>query len=126
MVAILKLKQACYSKGSSYILIRALFLNSVLKSNFVPRIGDNTVAVGCLFGRVCRFTSETAELIELKYVGSFLLVWGCFLGYKFSRSIHQFTGNKKSQGNKMSICQTAKPIELKFCGKLPVGPGRLT
>ena len=25
----------------------------------------------------------------------------------------------------MSICETAKPIELKFCGKLPVGPGRV-
>ena len=26
--------------------------------------------------------------------------------------------------NRMSsICETAKPIELKFCGKLPAGPG---
>ena len=61
---------------------------------------------------------------------------GKVLGQKNSGSIHRFAGNPGKTGfysslyitlyyrNRMSsICETAKPIDLKFCGKLLLGPG---
>ena len=61
---------------------------------------------------------------------------GKVIGKKYFGSIHRFAGNPGKTGfysslyitlyyrNRMSsICETAKPIEMKFCGKLPLGPG---
>ena len=58
------------------------------------------------------------------------------LGQKLSVSVHRFVRNPEKTGfyssiyitfyyrNRMSsLCETGKPNELKFCGKLPVGPG---
>ena len=61
---------------------------------------------------------------------------GKVLGQKGSGSIYRFAGNPGKNGfysslyitlyyrNRISsICKTAKPIEMKFCGKIPLGPG---
>ena len=69
-------------------------------------------------------------------ISCFRLGPGKVLGLKFSRSVHGFAGNPGKTGFyssiyitlyyrniMLSICETGKPIELKFSGKLPVGPG---
>ena len=85
---------------------------------------------------LCRFTSETAEPIELRFGGNLPLGPAVVLGYKLSGSVHGFAGNPGKTDfyssiyltlyyrKKMSsIYEMAKPIKLKFCKELPLGPG---
>ena len=79
------------------------------------------------------YICKTATPIELKFCGDLPVGPGMVLGYKFSRYIHRFIGFPEKPvftvvyitlyyRNKMlSICETTKPTQLKFCGKLPVG-----
>ena len=82
---------------------------------------------------LCRFNSEIADSIEIKFVGIFHLFQGWFKAKNFQNLstsqpekpvfMHIYLYTTKI--GCLSICKTTKPVELIFLGNLPLGLGMI-
>ena len=82
---------------------------------------------------LCRFNSETADSIEMEFVGIFHLFQGWFQAKHFSdlstsqpeKPVFMHIYLYTTKIGCLSICKTTKPVELIFLGNLPLGLGMI-